>query len=97
MRAGIESHSDLELSATFDPYRLARWIPGERSVAFVDMRTGTPNIWKKQPIAGAPEVQLTHFNSGMFWDFRYSPDGKLIAMARGSNKRDAARFTDTSK
>ena len=95
---GLESKSDLELAETFDPYvRLARWIPGERAVAFVDIRTGVPNLWKKQPIAGAPETQLTHFTSGMFRDFRYSPDGKFIAMARGSNKSDAVRFTDTSK
>jgi hypothetical protein len=43
------------------------------------------------------ETQLTHFTSGVFWDFRYSPDGKFIAMARGSNKSDAVRFTDSSK
>jgi serine/threonine protein kinase/Tol biopolymer transport system component len=95
---GVESKSDLELAETFDPsVRLARWIPGERAVAFVDIRTGVPNLWKKQPMPGAPETQLTHFTSDMFWDFRYSPDGKHIAMARGSNKSDAVRFTDTSK
>jgi serine/threonine protein kinase len=95
---GVESKSDLELAETFDPFmRLARWIPGERAVAFVDIRTGMPNLWKKQPMAGAPETQLSHFTSGVFWDFRYSPDGKFIAMARGSSKSDAVRFTDTSK
>ncbi len=95
---GVESKSDLELAETFDPsVRLARWIPGQRAVAFADIRTGVPNLWKKQPVAGAPEIQLTHFTSGEFWDFRYSPDGKYIAMARGSFKSDAVRFTDTSK
>ncbi len=95
---GVESKPDLELAETFDPVvRLARWIPGERAVAFVDIRTGVPNLWKKQPMPGAPETQLTHFTSGMFWDFRYSPDGKYIAMARGSHKSDAVRFTDASK
>lgn len=95
---GVESKSDLELAETFDPeYRLAHWIPGQRAVAFVDIRTGVPELWKKQPIAGAPETQLTHFTSGLFSDFSYSPDGKFIAMARGSNKSDAVRFTDTSK
>jgi Tol biopolymer transport system component len=98
IEGGVESKSDLELAETFDPTsRLARWIPGERAVAFVDIRTSVPNLWRKQPMAGAPEKQLTHFTSGMFWDFRYSPDGKYIAMARGSNKSDAVRFTDSSK
>ncbi len=96
--AGVESKSDLELSETFEPdFRIARWMPGERAVAFVDIRTGAPNLWMKQPIAGAPEKQLTHFTSGVIWDFRYSPDGKFIAIARGSDQRDAVRFTDTSK
>jgi Tol biopolymer transport system component len=95
---GVESKSDLELAETFEPvHRLARWIPGQSAVAFVDIRTGVENLWMKQPAAGAPEEQLTHFTSGNFFDFRYSPDGKFIAMARGSTKSDAVRFTDTSK
>jgi eukaryotic-like serine/threonine-protein kinase len=95
---GVESKSDLELTETFEPQRrLARWIPGQAAVAFVDIRTGVENLWMKQPAAGAPEKQLTHFTSGNFFDFRYSPDGKFIAMARGSNKSDAVRFTDNSK
>jgi eukaryotic-like serine/threonine-protein kinase len=95
---GVQSKSDLELAETFDNYiRIARWIPGERAVAFLDIRTGVPNLWRKQPIAGAPETQITHFTSGMIWDFRYSPDGKYIAMVRGSSASDAVRFTDTSK
>jgi Tol biopolymer transport system component len=94
---GVESKSDLELAETFEPTnRLARWIPGQVAVAFVDIRTGVENLWVKQPAAGAPEKQLTHFTSGDFFDFRYSSDGKYIAMARGSNKSDAVRFTDTS-
>lgn len=98
MENGVESKSDLELAETFEPERrLARWIPGQAAVAFVDIRTGVQNLWMKQPAAGAPEKQLTHFNSGEIFDFRYSPDGKYIAMARGSNKSDAVRFTDTSK
>jgi serine/threonine protein kinase len=98
IEGGVESKSDLELAETFDPtHRLARWMPGERAVAFTDIRTGAANLWKKQPVAGAPEIQLTHFTSGLFWDFRYSPDGKFIAMARGSSKSDAVRFTDVSK
>jgi Tol biopolymer transport system component len=98
IEAGVESNSDLELAETFEPnLRLARWIPGQVAVAFVDIRTGVQNLWMKQPAAGAREKQLTHFTSGEFSDFRYSPDGKFIAMARGSNKSDAVRFTDTSK
>lgn len=95
---GVESKSDLELAETFEPVRrLARWVPGQAAVAFVDIRTGVQNLWTKQPAAGALEKQLTHFSSGEIFDFGYSPDGKYIAMARGSNMSDAVRFTDTSK
>jgi eukaryotic-like serine/threonine-protein kinase len=95
---GVESKSDLELAETFEPVRrLARWIPGQAAVAFVDIRTGVENLWMKKRAAGAPEKQLTHFSSGEIFDFRYSPDGKYIALARGSTKSDAVRFTDTSK
>jgi eukaryotic-like serine/threonine-protein kinase len=93
---GVESKSDLVLAETFEPLnRLARWISSQHAVAFVDIRTGVQNLWMKQPIAGAPEKQLTHFTSGVIWDFRYSPDGKFIAMARGTDSSDAVRFTDT--
>ncbi len=95
---GVESKSDLELAETFEPTnRIARWIPGQAAVAFVDIRTGEQNLWTKQPAAGAPEKQLTHFSSGEIFDVRYSLDGKYIAIARGSIKSDAVRFTDTSK
>ena len=98
IEAGVESKSDLELAETFDPTdRLARWIPGQRAVAYVDIRTGVPNLWTKQPTAGAPEKQLTHFTSDAIWDFRYSLDGKYIAIVRGSEKTDAVRFTDNDK
>jgi eukaryotic-like serine/threonine-protein kinase len=98
IEAGVESKSDLELADTFDPTdRLARWIPGQRAVAFVDIRTGVPNLWIKQPTAGTSEKQLTHFTSDAIWDFRYSLDGKYIAVVRGSEKTDAVRFTDNSK
>ena len=43
--------------------------------------------------ADGPAKQLTHFPSGVVWDFAWSPDGKSIAFARGTDQSDAVLFT----
>jgi Tol biopolymer transport system component len=67
------------------------WMPDNRSMAIVDLRSGAPNLWTL-PLFGGPQTQLTHFSSGVIWACAYSPDGKLIAMARGSRQSDAVLF-----
>jgi serine/threonine protein kinase len=53
----------------------------------------------KQVIAGRPveleRLQLTNFESGNIFDQRFSPDGKLIAISKGSISSDAVLFIDT--
>jgi Periplasmic component of the Tol biopolymer transport system len=79
---------------TFDTVaRSANWMPGNRSIAFGDIRTGTPNLWSQQVIGSGKEKQLTHSSSGVIWNFAYSHDGKLIVMVRGTNQSDAVLFT----
>ncbi|MGH9504042.1 MAG: TolB family protein, partial [Terriglobales bacterium] len=67
------------------------WMPDNRSLALVDLRSGAPNLWAI-PLFGGPQRQLTHFASGVIWGCAYSPDGKSIAMARGSRQSDAVLF-----
>ncbi len=62
-----------------------------RSFAIVDIRSGTPNLWSGSVIAATK--QLTHFASGVIWDFGWSVDGKHIALARGTDQSDAVLFT----
>ncbi len=69
-----------------------RWTRDGRSLAAVDIRSGTPNLWSG-PIVSVPTKQLTHFTSGAIWDFGWSPDGKYIALARGTDQSDAVLFT----
>ncbi len=75
---------------------LARYMPDGQVLALVDVRTGTPNLWTdanaRHP--DAPVKQLTHFTSDVIWDFNWSPDGKYIALARGSNRSDVVLFTN---
>ena len=68
------------------------WMPDNRSLAIVDLRTGAPNLWAI-PIFGGPQKQLTHFSSGVIWACAYSPEGKLVALARGTRQSDAVLFT----
>ena len=68
------------------------WMPDNQSLAIVDLRTGAPNLWAI-PIFGGPQKQLTHFSSGVIWACAYSPEGKLVALARGTRQSDAVLFT----
>jgi len=66
----------------------ATWKPDNRSVVVTDTRSGVPNLWAL-PVFGSDQAQqLTHFTSGTIWSFRWSPNGKKLAVARGSNASD---------
>lgn len=89
--------SELAPKETFDTVvrRAANWMPDNRYVAFGDIRTGTSNLWAQPAIGSGAEKQITHFSSGVVWNFQYSPDGKLVALSRGTNQSDAVLFTNT--
>jgi serine/threonine protein kinase len=84
------------LSPTADPTsnHVAQWTPDGSAIAFIDIRTGVPNLWT-EPTSAHPTQQLTHFNSGMIWYFAWSQDGKQIAIARGTSQSDAVMFTSS--
>ncbi|MGB8673835.1 MAG: protein kinase, partial [Candidatus Acidiferrales bacterium] len=73
--------------------RAGRWTPDGQSLVLVDIRTGVPNLWLIASFGSGADRQLTRFASGQIWNFRYSPDGKSIAIARGANSSDAVMFT----
>ena len=62
-------------------------------MAILDTRAGTPNLWYFAALGEGPEKQLTHFTSGIIWDFRYSFDGKSVVLVRGSRQSDVVLFT----
>jgi hypothetical protein len=62
-------------------------------IAVVDIRTGVPNLWATSIFRKAPDEQLTHFTSGMILSVAYSPDGKWLAMIRGTQQSDAVLFS----
>ena len=82
----------IEPPPTLAMLRNGRWIPGQRSLAYVDARSGPPNIWTFS-LTGKPSQQLTHFVSGRIFAFGWSPDGSKIAFSRGSITSDAVLFS----
>jgi serine/threonine protein kinase/Tol biopolymer transport system component len=63
-----------------------RWSPDGRAIDYVDDRKGVCNIWA-QPLAGGPPKQITHFRSGLIFNFAWSKNGDL-ALSRGSQTSD---------
>ncbi|HMD32774.1 MAG TPA: protein kinase [Candidatus Acidoferrales bacterium] len=85
---------ELAIPDTLDPSAgLANWMPDNRGIALVDIRTGTANLWTLPASGGGPAKQLTRFTSDSFWNFSWSPDGKFIAIARGPITSDVVLFT----
>jgi hypothetical protein len=46
------------------------------------------NVWI-QPVVGGPPQQLTRFVSDEVQTFAWSPDGRYLALSRGTDIRDA--------
>ncbi|MGI8788301.1 MAG: hypothetical protein ACR2HG_11130, partial [Pyrinomonadaceae bacterium] len=46
------------------------------------------NLWRQSLDGGKPQ-KITDFTAEQIFDFSYSPDGKLLALVRGSWNQDA--------
>ncbi|HSC44890.1 MAG TPA: protein kinase [Candidatus Acidoferrum sp.] len=89
--------NEMSIPSTIDPNtRSGCWLPDNSSIAISDVRTGTPNLWSipalKPP---TPARQLSRFTSGVIWDCHYSPNGKSVVIARGSNSSDVVLFSNS--
>ena len=82
------------LQPTIDAeHKQGAWMPGNGAMAITDIRTGVSNLWSIPFVGGSQEKQLTNFTSGVIFRVAYSPDGKLLAVAHGSEDSDAVLFT----
>jgi eukaryotic-like serine/threonine-protein kinase len=61
--------------------------PDGKSVAYIVRDRGVDNIFV-QPLDGSPGHQITNFTSEHIAEFRWSPDGKNLAVARAQNTSD---------
>ncbi|MEX0727292.1 MAG: S9 family peptidase, partial [Planctomycetaceae bacterium] len=65
-----------------------RWSPDGSQIAFIGEREkGNPQIFVIQS-AGGEAVQLTHFPEGKLRSFRWSPNGKMLAVAFRETEAD---------
>ena len=62
---------------------VAMWSPDGRAIDYSLTRGGVSDIWR-QPLSGGAPKQLTHFPSGLIYNFAWSTDGKSLAAARGT-------------
>ena len=69
--------------------------PDDKAVAITMEEKGVDNIWI-QPIDGSKGHQLTHFTSEQIQDFRWSLDGKRLAVIRSDYSGDVILAHDTS-
>ncbi|HTS12408.1 MAG TPA: protein kinase [Candidatus Limnocylindrales bacterium] len=67
--------------------------PDGKAVAILIEDKGVDNIWI-QPIDGSQGRQLTHFDSLQIQDFRWSPDGKHLAVIRSAFAGDVILVRD---
>jgi eukaryotic-like serine/threonine-protein kinase len=71
--------------------------PDGKSIAFVDEKGGIDNVWM-QPIDGAKGRTLTNFHdSQTIQDFRWSPDGKSLALLCFNSVSDIVLLRNTGK
>ena len=70
-----------------------RWAPGGDAVEYVLTKNGVSNIWQ-QKLTGGPPKQITNFESGLIFDFEWSPDGGQLALTRGTLRSDVVLISN---
>ena len=69
------------------------WAPDSKAIQYSLDQNGVSNIWE-QRLTGGPPRQITHFKSARIFDFDWSPDGRRLALTRGSVGRDVVLIRD---
>jgi len=70
-----------------------RWTPDDSGLLIEWEQNGATNLWL-QPAQGGPLRQITHFQSGRVKEFAFSPDGRRLAFAQGTDTTDVVLMRD---
>jgi len=69
------------------------WTSDSKAITYAASQGDADNIWSIS-LDGAAPRQLTNFTSGLIFAFQMSPDGKQIALSRGSQIDDVILLRD---
>ncbi|MEK6405373.1 MAG: protein kinase [Acidobacteriota bacterium] len=78
---------------TVNMLREIHWTADGRYLTYIETRDGVSNLWG-QPLDGGKPVPLTDFKSDLIFSWNWSPDGKQLAVARGSITSDVVLISD---
>jgi Tol biopolymer transport system component/DNA-binding winged helix-turn-helix (wHTH) protein len=70
-----------------------RWSADSRALMFMKQQGNVSNVWM-QPLDGGAPRALTKFEDQFIWNFAPSPDGKQLALSRGSSVSDIVLLRD---
>jgi serine/threonine protein kinase len=74
----------------------ATFSPDGKNAVYVVREKGVDNLWTRLLEGGAPR-QLTQFPSELIFGYRYSRNGKKLAVIRGHVESDAVLFHDVGR
>ena len=69
-----------------------RWAPGGTAIEDLVFRDRATNLWRF-PLDGSAPRPVTTFTSEQIMNYRWSPDGKTLAMSRGTDSADVVLIT----
>jgi Tol biopolymer transport system component len=72
------------------------WAPDGRAFEDLVLRDGTSNLWRF-PLDGSPPRAVTTFTSEQILGYRWSRDGKTLAMSRGTHSADVVLIASDDK
>jgi len=88
---------DLPLTAASNAnalfYRGWHWSNDGKAIVYVNTLGTVSNLWS-QPIDGGAAKQITNFKADGILTFAFSPDGRKLALARGSTASDAVFISE---
>ena len=70
-----------------------QYAPGGTALEYISRENGVDNIWR-QPLDGSAGKFVTAFKTEHISAFRWSPDGKRLALARGHTDSDVVLLKD---
>jgi serine/threonine protein kinase/Tol biopolymer transport system component len=79
---------------TFSPH--VQLMPGGKAIVYSINENGTDNLWV-EPLDGSAGHPLTHFTSELISDFRWSPDGKTLAIIREHDDADVVLLKEAAQ